>query len=214
MPRTAAKEPSNRRRSEDSRERIRQVAAKLFESSGYHATTMDHVAAAVGLNKATLYHYFKAKSDLLYELYEEAIDIGLEGVRGIDPDTPADVALANLIRYHVGTIATHRHVSGIYFQEMGWLSKWLPREQFAAIRKKEDEYSNFMTDLIERGIQEGTLVSDDPRVATFAIVGMLAWSHHWLRPKGRLTTDEVADRLLSLVFKGLEAPSRANGQHR
>jgi AcrR family transcriptional regulator len=205
MPAASTKGKPTPRKSDGSRERIRVVAAKLFASNGFHATTMDDVAAAVRLNKATIYYYFSSKSDLLYDLYDQGIELGLDGIRGIAEDTPADEALASLVRYHVNTIATHPHLVAIQFQETGWLPKWLSRKQLAAVRQKEDEYSRFVTSLIERGIEEGTLKSKDPRIATFALVGMMAWSHQWLRPRGPLTPDEVADKLIDVVFNGLGA---------
>jgi AcrR family transcriptional regulator len=190
-------------RTTNSRERIRQIAAKLFTSRGFHATTMDDLAAGVGVNKATVYYYFRSKSDILYDIYDQGIEIALDGVRGVADDIPADVALATLIRYHVNTIVKHGDIAGVYFQEARWLPQWLSRPQLCAIRDKEAEYTDFVNALIERGVKEGTLQTEDPRIATFAIVGMLGWIHQWLRPRGRLTSDEVADLLISFAFDGL-----------
>jgi AcrR family transcriptional regulator len=44
------------------REELLAVATKLFAARGYHGTRMDDVADAVGLNKATVYHYYASKS--------------------------------------------------------------------------------------------------------------------------------------------------------
>jgi AcrR family transcriptional regulator len=164
---------------------------------------MDDVAAAVGLNKATIYYYFSSKSDLLYDLYDEGVELGLDGIRGITEGTPADEALMSLIRYHVNSIATHPNLVAIQFQETGWLPKWLSRKQLAAIRQKEDDYSHFLSMLIERGIKEGTMKSKSPRIATLAIVGMMAWTHQWFRSRGPLTPDEVADKMIDVVLNGL-----------
>jgi AcrR family transcriptional regulator len=199
-------------RRNDSKERICQVAAKLFASQGFHATTMDDVAAAVRLNKATIYYYFASKTDLLYEIYDRATELALDGIRGVNDDTAADIALATLIRYHIGTITKQRDLSSVYFQEIKWLPQWLSRSQLAAIRAKEDQYSKVLTALIERGISEGTLKAEDPRIAAFAIVGMLGWSHAWFRARGRLTSDEVADRLIDFMFDGLSGDRSTIGK--
>src|SRR6516225_1406788 len=43
------------------REELLTVATKLFAARGYHGTRMDDVADVVGLNKATVYHYYASK---------------------------------------------------------------------------------------------------------------------------------------------------------
>src|SRR5690349_9771722 len=56
------------------RDELLAVATKLFAARGYHGTRMDDVADAVGLNKATVYHYYASKSLILYDIYKGAAD--------------------------------------------------------------------------------------------------------------------------------------------
>lgn len=51
---------------------VRATAARLFREHGYSSATMDLLADEVGLNKGTLYHYYPAKSAILYELLSGA----------------------------------------------------------------------------------------------------------------------------------------------
>src|SRR5947209_6400608 len=44
------------------RDDIMRIATELFAARGYDGTRMDDLADAVGLNKATLYHYYASKS--------------------------------------------------------------------------------------------------------------------------------------------------------
>src|SRR5919204_4021455 len=46
------------------REAILAAAARLFAQKGYEATTMDDVAGAAGVSKATLYRYIRSKEEL------------------------------------------------------------------------------------------------------------------------------------------------------
>jgi AcrR family transcriptional regulator len=50
---------------DDQREQILARAAELFARQGFNATTMNQLAAACGVTKPTLYHYFTDKSSLL-----------------------------------------------------------------------------------------------------------------------------------------------------
>ena len=47
-------------------EEIIAAAAKVFQTKGYHAATVQDIADAVGILKGSLYHHVKSKEDLLY----------------------------------------------------------------------------------------------------------------------------------------------------
>ncbi|HME74258.1 MAG TPA: TetR/AcrR family transcriptional regulator, partial [Mycobacterium sp.] len=56
------------------REELLAVATKLFAARGYHGTRINDVADVVGLNKATVYHYYASKSLILFDIYRRAAD--------------------------------------------------------------------------------------------------------------------------------------------
>lgn len=49
---------------------IRAVAAQLFQSAGYSATTMNDIATATGVLPGSLYHHFASKEEIAVELME------------------------------------------------------------------------------------------------------------------------------------------------
>src|ERR1700677_895257 len=57
------------------RREIAKAAAGLFYKQGYLATNVDEIARVAGLKKPSLYHYFAKKSDILYAIHEEFIDV-------------------------------------------------------------------------------------------------------------------------------------------
>ena len=80
---------------DEQREAILARAGELFALQGYHAASMNQVAEACGLSKATLYHYFPSKADLLRSVVRErrygerlALD-----VPPLDPAVPTTVRL-------------------------------------------------------------------------------------------------------------------------
>src|ERR1041384_8700642 len=70
------------------REELLTVATKLFAARGYHGTRMDDVADAVGLNKATVYHYYASKSLILFDICKSAADFTV-GALHDDPSASA-----------------------------------------------------------------------------------------------------------------------------
>ncbi|MDX6242095.1 MAG: hypothetical protein QOG10_7037, partial [Kribbellaceae bacterium] len=56
-PRPRNSEATTKRRSE-----IISAAAQLFNTAGYHQTSMDDIAEKMGLAKPSLYHYYAGKA--------------------------------------------------------------------------------------------------------------------------------------------------------
>ncbi|MDA3901665.1 MAG: TetR/AcrR family transcriptional regulator [Spirochaetes bacterium] len=53
----------------DTKERILKEALSAFALHGYDGARMDKIAAAVGINKASLYFHFKSKEEIFRELF-------------------------------------------------------------------------------------------------------------------------------------------------
>jgi len=51
------------------RDRIMKAAAKLFSEKGYNKVTTREIAAAAGINSASIYNHFSSKDELLKSLY-------------------------------------------------------------------------------------------------------------------------------------------------
>ena len=58
----------------DTKDRIIQEAQQLFAQHSYAETSLAMIAEAAGIEKASLYYFFKNKEDLYYALVEEMID--------------------------------------------------------------------------------------------------------------------------------------------
>src|SRR3954469_5777655 len=73
---------------DEQREMILARAAELFARGGYPGTSMNQVAEACGLSKATLYHYYRDK----YELLVNIADSHVSRLQGIVADALAEDA--------------------------------------------------------------------------------------------------------------------------
>src|ERR1700728_4491823 len=97
--------PRNLEPSVEYRERLESivtVASKVFHANGYEAGSLDDVAAALGLRKASLYYYVKRKSDLLRLVFDRAITVALSEGDRLRVITDPQERLAPLFR-HQGT---------------------------------------------------------------------------------------------------------------
>ena len=62
------------------KEEILDAAAQIFRLKGYHATSMNDIAGAVNLQKASLYHHVSSKQEILLELLDQAIELLTEQI--------------------------------------------------------------------------------------------------------------------------------------
>src|SRR6476659_8253741 len=164
------------------REELLAVATKLFAARGYHGTRMDDVADAVGLNKATVYHYYASKSLILYDIYKDAADFTVDALHD-DPTASARAA--------------------VYFQEGPYISEWFTEDQVAYIREKETQVYEHVRDVIDRGITSGEFYDCDSHVLALGYIGMTLGSYRWLRPQGRRTAQEIAEEFSTALLRGL-----------
>lgn len=74
------------------------------------------------------------------------------------------------------------------------------------------EFDERLLALIQRGTQEQAFDIEDPRIAAFAIVGMIVWTFKWYRPGGRLSIDELGAKLAAYVRRMVE--DRNGNNHR
>ena len=184
------------------REELLAVATRLFAARGYHGTRMDDVADVVGLNKATVYHYYASKSLILFDIYRRAAENTLAAVH----DDPAWTAREALYQYTVRlltNIAGNPDAAAVYFQEQPYITEWFTEEQVAEVREKETQVYEHVAGLIDRGIANGEFFDCDSHVVALGYIGMTMGAYRWLRPDGRRTATEIAAEFSTALLRGL-----------
>jgi AcrR family transcriptional regulator len=59
---------------DDQRQAIREAARRVFAQRGLRGTGLTHVAAAAGMGRSSLYHYYSDKKSLLADMVREMLD--------------------------------------------------------------------------------------------------------------------------------------------
>ncbi|MCP2324262.1 AcrR family transcriptional regulator [Hamadaea flava] len=194
------------RTADDRRTEIVLRASELFDDVGYHLTSMDDIARAVGLAKPTLYHYFPSKDSILLAIHEEFISIllGRQRQRLERDDRDVSDLLLDVMVDICDLMRTHRGYVRVFFEHHRELPDASRREALAA----RDAYFDSVRGLFERGRTEG-LVTGDPMLSSMALFGMCNWAYQWYDPRGTLTSLDVARYFHRVLLHGVGAtPSR------
>lgn len=187
----------------DRRRQVLKAAADIFRRKGYDATSLQDIADAVGIQKGSLYHYIDTKEDLLFAIVKDTHDRTLKGNsrwRTLDGDALARLRV--FVEDHARVSMRFGRATSIYFRDARSLSR-ARRDEIMAAR---DEYENDLRSLIVQAQREGTVNAElDPRLATFAVFGMINWLYQWYRPSGELSQDTIARALADQALASLTA---------
>lgn len=176
------------------------AAVRLFQQKGYHATSMQDIADAVGLQKGSLYHYISSKEDLLVEIFNDALaqyNARLSEIVALN--LPVRSRLERAIRYHVEGIAENLGVLTIFLRE----SYALTPEQQAKVAEGTARYNRMFEELLSEGVRTGEIRDLDPKLVTRTILGAANWFYRWYRPEGRMSLDEIVSFMTDLIFNGI-----------
>jgi AcrR family transcriptional regulator len=176
------------------------AATRLFRQRGYHATSMQDLGEALGMNRGSLYHYINGKDELLWAILNRALDVLEVRVLPIlDSDEPAVDRLTGAIREHLRVAADHVDELSLIQIEL----RALDRDRQREIIDRRNAYENRWRAAIEDGIADGSLQPFDVRLAGIGILSACNWFTQWYRPDGRLSVDEIADAFSELFLGGL-----------
>jgi TetR/AcrR family transcriptional regulator, cholesterol catabolism regulator len=178
------------------------TATRLFRRRGYHATSMQDLGEALGMNRGSLYHYISGKDELLWAILNRALDL-LEArvIPLLDTDAPAVERLTDGIREHLRVAADHADELSLIQVELRALA---PDRQRAIIARR-DAYELRWRQTIQDGIDDESLRPFDVRLAGIGILSACNWFTQWYRPDGPLSVDDVADAFGRLFLGGLRA---------
>lgn len=190
------------------REAVLRTAAQIFNEKGFHATSLDEVAERLQVTKPTLYYYVKNKGEILFE----CVTIGLQMM---EDAIQRERALGGSAIDQLG--AAMRSYVDIVTQDFGMCiirvgEDPLPPESRKELRRFKAKLDRHFRELVQRGIEEESIVECDPKIAAFTIAGALSWVGRWYRPGGDLTPEEIAEQCITVLMRGLARPRPARGK--
>lgn len=185
------------------RQEVISLAAKLFDHHGYANVSMEQIAAAAGVAKPTLYHYFRGKDEILRGIHETFIDILLtrQEERQRLGLSPADLLLGAMTDIF-GLMETHRGHVRVFFEH----HRDLPADVREEIRVKRHRYQKQIHAAITSGVRAGHFRDIDTESATLAVFGVCNWAYQWWHPGSGTDPALTAQKMWDLIIRGLTSP--------
>jgi AcrR family transcriptional regulator len=175
------------------------AAVRMFNARGYHATSLDDVAASLGVSKPTIYHYLGNKEQVLVE----CLTIGMDQLLAAAAEARAGLGLgidrlrAFLISY-----------AEVNMEDFGRCNILTANETLSAnaretIRLLKRRIHATMQELVEEGVADGSIAACDPKFAALTLASALNGPSRWHRPDGPETPSQIAVTLVDFLTAGL-----------
>lgn len=182
------------------RDNILEAAAQIFTQKGFHAASMQDIAQAVQLQKASLYYHVNSKQEILFEILDRALDLVSERMQSVLllPISPQE-KLSEAVHVYLNTLTEYHNLASVLLLEYRSLE---PEFRSRHIEKR-DCYEQLWRDLIQTGLEAGKYKTRDAAVCTRAILGAMNQVVLWYRPDGRFSASEIGDIFSDVFINGL-----------
>jgi TetR/AcrR family transcriptional regulator, cholesterol catabolism regulator len=180
---------------------ILEEAAKLFKQKGFAGTSMRDLAEQIGIDAASMYHYISSKDEILRTICFNISNTYLSQLAEIE-QTPASytVKLKALVRLHIRIMITKG--AEVSVTNNDW--KYLAEDSLLQFKELRKDYETRLSALLEKAIKAGEFEKVDVSVALFTILSAMRWVEFWWRPGRGISTEELENSIITILFKGLE----------
>jgi AcrR family transcriptional regulator len=189
----------------NTKEKIQNVAIKMFSGKGYTETSMREISAELNISKAALYYHFSNKEEIfvsiIENIFKEIIKFNKELA---SQNIPTWEILKKWIEHTVN--------SSVKKDNIGQLIRQIMMGKFKNVSNNIDIFSfinvNFeiLNSVMKKGIEEKEIRSDiDSKFLTISFLGLL---HSVLGPMRNntknLTNKKISESLYKLIYDGMK----------
>lgn len=176
-------------------------SAGLFAKNGYDRTSMAEVAAACGVSKALLYHYYVGKETLLFDILRDHLQALLDAVNAVDSSLEPRARLRGLVG---ALLEAYRDADREHKIQINEMSKLPDDRKTALIGMERDLVAVFARSIAEVLPAIGRS-KDLLKPVTMSLFGMLNWHYMWFREGGAMTRESYADLATTILIEGAQA---------
>lgn len=180
---------------------IQSAAIDLFYKKGYFATSISEITQSCGIQKASMYHHFPAKEDLLFAIMQQTLSDLMTGLQGSlagtnDIESQMQLAVRNHTLFHL----KRQKETFIASSELRGLSP----DNHRAIVDQRDAYEGLFQELIRTGMDQGVFCQNDVKIISYAILTLCTAGAAWYKPGGRLSAEAIASIYETFILNGLK----------
>jgi TetR/AcrR family transcriptional regulator len=183
---------------DDKRRAILDRSAELFAEHGYDRASMSKIAEACGVSKANLYHYYKDKEELLFDVIRFHLEELLEVVEAADrPDHAPGDRLKGLV---AALLEAYRDADAQHSVQINGL-RLLPADRQGELKAMERDLVRIFSDAVA-GVAPQIKGTKLLKPVTMSLFGMINWHYLWFKNTGEVTRADYAELVSQLIVDG------------
>ncbi|SHN73132.1 TetR/AcrR family transcriptional regulator [Bradyrhizobium erythrophlei] len=183
---------------DEKRQAILNRSAELFSEYGYDRASMSRIAAACGVSKANLYHYYKDKEGLLFDVIRfhlrELLDVVEEANQ---VKLPPEEKLRELVG---ALLESYRDADSQHNVQISSM-RFLPPKRQAELKGMERQIVETFSNAVV-GVAPHLKDTRMLKPVTMSLFGMVNWHYLWFKSTGSVTRADYADLVTRLVVDG------------
>jgi AcrR family transcriptional regulator len=203
MPSAARQSPwpsakERERERSEKREAVLHAAVRSFNEHGFHATSLDDVAASLNVTKPTIYYYFGTKDEILFECVRRGLDSIREAAEAVERAGGSGMERLKALMRDYAVIMTKDFGMCVIRTADHELSPE-SRKKFRALKREIDQT---VRRVVKEGMADGSIARGDTRMMTFTATGAMNWIARWYDPKGAQPAEAVAEAIVNILVDG------------
>jgi len=190
-------------KSNEMRDILIRKGTELFYREGFARSSIRDIGRAAGISSATLYHYFKNKDDLLYEIIISIGKILLEVLSRTSQEfSDPEQRLRQMVFRQICLLKEKKEEVKIYIEEQYQLPKRLKKVVYEQHRQIYEVYLNELRELQKAG----RLRVDHLPIINFTIFATMNWVYRWYKEEEDLSIEQIADMIITILSDGIFLP--------
>jgi AcrR family transcriptional regulator len=190
-------------RSQETREQLLASAEKCFSQSGYDATGVAEICASAQMSKGAFYHHFPSKHTVFMALLEnwlKQLDQQLFSLTDTHESVPDSLTRMGSMLGFVFQSANGRLPLFLEFWSQASRDKEVWQATIAPYRRYQQQFAQ----LVQRGVEEGTLKPTDPQATAWVVMALITGVilQGLLNPD-KADWDKVGQHGLQVMLEGL-----------
>jgi len=155
----------------DTKQRILDAATRVFSDRGFDGARMERIAAAAGVNKATIYYHIGGKKALYGTVLHAVLRQTVARLKQrITTDQPPEEKLTAYIQNFVRAVEENPRIAPIILREMAAGGKGFP----PIVVKEFIKTISLLGDILYEGVDSGAFVRINPLLMHLMIIGPVA----------------------------------------
>lgn len=175
-------------------------AGQAFSKNGFHNTSLDDVAKALGVTKPALYYYVKDKNEILFECHSQALDLGEQAKEYAAAANGSALERISLwLKRYMELINSELGNHAVLAEPVTSLKP----EQRRVIVKRRREFDDVMRLWLSEAMAAGEIPQGHVGLKVTFFMGAVNGLSRWFDPQGEMSGEEIANIYTKMIIAAL-----------